>query len=144
MKKWILAGYLLAAIVLGAVLAALCEPVGFLSWMALGKSIGVPVDTPFILDLSVVKFAFGFELGINVAQIICVVIAAVCYSFTLGYMRAKEQAAYAAVQENKTPSPAKPKQAMFSLKKRPAEQPKEEPPAQPQGQDDASSEEEAR
>jgi len=32
-----------------------------------------------ILDLSVLKLAFGFEFGINIAQIICVILSIFMY-----------------------------------------------------------------
>ncbi|MBF4694862.1 DUF4321 domain-containing protein [Fusibacter ferrireducens] len=41
-----------------------------------GKSIGVD---PFLLDLSVVKLTFGFELILNVSGIIGIVLAFVLY-----------------------------------------------------------------
>ena len=40
---------------------------------------GISVDNPMILDLAVIQLAFGFELGVNIAQIICVLIAIFAY-----------------------------------------------------------------
>ena len=32
-----------------------------------------------LLDLSVIRLAFGFELGINIAQVICLLVAIFAY-----------------------------------------------------------------
>jgi len=71
--------FLLAGIIVGALLASVGEAVPFLSWLAYGKTIGLSTANPMLLDLSMLKVAFGFEIGINVAQIITITIALLVY-----------------------------------------------------------------
>ena len=71
--------FLLAGIIVGALLASVGEAVPFLSWLAYGKTIGLSTSNPMLLDLSMLKVAFGFEVGINVAQIITITIALLVY-----------------------------------------------------------------
>ena len=78
-KNLMLIFMLLAGVIVGAFVANVTEGIPFLSWLAYGKSIGIDVTNPMILDLSVLKLAFGFEFGINIAQIICVILAICMY-----------------------------------------------------------------
>ena len=52
------------------------HPVAYLAFLR--ADCGISVDNPMILDLAVIQLAFGFELGINIAQIICVLICHIC------------------------------------------------------------------
>lgn len=70
---------LLAGVIVGAFLANVSAEVPFLGWLSYGKSIGIDVASPMVLDLSVLKLAFGFEFGINIAQIICVIASIFMY-----------------------------------------------------------------
>ncbi|MBP1561198.1 MAG: DUF4321 domain-containing protein [Oscillospiraceae bacterium] len=74
--------FLLAGIVLGTVVARLCDGVPFLSWLAYTMSVGLDTGSPLVLDLIVFKLAFGFTLTVNTAQIICIIIALVIYNKT--------------------------------------------------------------
>lgn len=74
--------FLLAGIVLGTVLARLCEGAAFLSWLAYSMSVGLDTGSPMVLDLIVFKLAFGFSLTVNPAQIICIIIALIVYNKT--------------------------------------------------------------
>ncbi len=49
----------------------------FLGWLSYGGRVGISTQEPMLLDLAVLQVAFGFQLQINVAQIICI-IAAIC------------------------------------------------------------------
>ncbi len=84
MKKTLLGGfYLVAAVVVGALVASIAQDIPFLSWLAYGRSIGLPVETPMVIDLSVVRLCFGLEVGVTVAHILCFVGAFVGYRYTL-------------------------------------------------------------
>ena len=74
--------FILAGIVLGAMLASVCRNVPFLSWLSYYQSIGFNADAPFVLDLSVIKLTFGFSMGISVAQIITIALAIFLYNKT--------------------------------------------------------------
>ena len=75
-RNLLLIFFILAGIVLGGMLANLCANIPFLS------SIGFNADSPFVLDLSVIKLTFGFSMGISVAQIITIALAIFCYNKT--------------------------------------------------------------
>lgn len=69
--------YLLAGIIIGALLGHLCAGIPFLSWLDFGDSIGISAGH---VDLAILDITFGFSLSINVAQIITVGIAMWLYS----------------------------------------------------------------
>lgn len=74
--------FLLAGIVLGTVIARLCEGVPVLSWLAYSMSVGLDTGSPMVLDLIVFKLALGFTLTVNTAQIICIITALIVYNKT--------------------------------------------------------------
>ncbi len=78
-KNLVLIFFLLAGVILGALLANVGQHVPFLSWLAYGKTVGISPDSPMVIDLSVVRVAFGFEMGINVAQIITIILSILGY-----------------------------------------------------------------
>ncbi|HWP50308.1 MAG TPA: DUF4321 domain-containing protein [Clostridia bacterium] len=71
--------FLLAGIIVGALLASLGQQTAFLNWLAYGKTVGISVSDPLILDLSMLRMAFGLEIGVNVAQIITITISLLIY-----------------------------------------------------------------
>ncbi len=81
-RTFLLWFYILAGIVVGAMIASVCRDISFLSWLSYYQSIGFNADAPFVLDLSVVKLTFGFSMGISVAQIITIALAIVLYNKT--------------------------------------------------------------
>ena len=78
-KNLILLFLLLAGVMFGSLLAAATRNIPWLTWLSYGQTVGISVDNPMILDLAVIQLAFGFELGINIAQIICVLMAIFAY-----------------------------------------------------------------
>ncbi|MEF9984034.1 MAG: DUF4321 domain-containing protein [Oscillospiraceae bacterium] len=72
--------FILAGVILGSLLAQITSDISGLSWLAYGKQIGISASNPMILDLAIIKIAFGFEMGINVAQIICLVLSFFAYN----------------------------------------------------------------
>ena len=68
---------LLAGVVVGSLLASATAGMPFLGWLSYGGRVGISTQEPMLLDLAVLQVAFGFQLQINVAQIICI-IAAIC------------------------------------------------------------------
>ena len=79
--KWkhnlILIFLLLAGVVVGSLLASATAGMPFLGWLSYCGRVGISTQEPMLLDLAVLQVAFGFQLQINVAQIICI-IAAIC------------------------------------------------------------------
>ncbi len=61
--------FLLGGIVVGSLIAQVCQNVGFLSWLAFGLDFSVGGNTPILIDLHVVKFYLGLTLSLNIAVI---------------------------------------------------------------------------
>ena len=78
-KNLILLFLLLAGVMFGSLLASATRSIGWLDWLSFGQSVGIGVNQPMILDLAVLRLAFGFELSINIAQILCVLLAIIAY-----------------------------------------------------------------
>ena len=81
--KWkrnlVLIFLLLAGVVMGSLLATVTAKVPFLGWLSYGSSVGISTAEPMLLDLAVLQVAFGFQFQINVAQIICIILAFLMY-----------------------------------------------------------------
>lgn len=76
--------FMLAGVIVGALIAGLSQGVPGLDWLAYGEQIGISADAPMVVDLAVAKVAFGLEMGINVAQIICIIAAFFIYRAFIG------------------------------------------------------------
>lgn len=70
---------LLAGVVMGSLLASVTAKVPMLGWLSYGSSVGISTGEPMLLDLAVLQIAFGFQFQINVAQIICIILAVCLY-----------------------------------------------------------------
>lgn len=81
-RNLLLLFFVLAGIVLGGMLATLCQNVSFLSWLSYSQGIGFNSNAPFVLDLSVIKLTFGFSMQVSVAQIITILLAVFAYTKT--------------------------------------------------------------
>ena len=79
-RIFLLLFFLLAGIVVGAMIASVCANIGFLSWLAYSQQIGFNPDAPFILDLDIIRLSFGFAMKISVAQIITIAVAIFLYN----------------------------------------------------------------
>ena len=81
--KWkynlVLLFMLLAGVVVGSLIASVTAGVPFLSWLSYGTSVGISTGEPMLLDLAVLRIAFGFQFQINVAQIICIILSICIY-----------------------------------------------------------------
>ena len=65
---WILLVFLLAGLVIGGLLGKLASSVSWLWWLSYEQQFGL--ETPIVLDLSVLKLTFGLMFKINIASII--------------------------------------------------------------------------
>ena len=74
-KTFLFLFYLLAGIVLGALLANLMAGIPSLAWLGYSKTIGFSANNPAILDLVICRITFGFSMSISVAQIITISLA---------------------------------------------------------------------
>ena len=81
--KWknnlILLFFVLGGVIFGALVANLTAGIPMLSWLAFGEHIGIGAANPIVLDLSVIRITFGLEIGVNVAQILCILLALLPY-----------------------------------------------------------------
>ncbi len=83
-KNLLLIVFILSGIILGALLADLLADIPYLGWLSFGKTVGISPEAPFLLDLSVLRLAFGLELGINVAQVILLLLGVLSYKKIVG------------------------------------------------------------
>lgn len=74
---WVLLVFLLAGLVIGGLLGKLASEVSWLWWLSYGQSFGL--ESPIVLDLSVLKLTFGVAFNINVASIIGMILAIFIY-----------------------------------------------------------------
>lgn len=74
---WILLVFLLAGLVIGGLLGKLASSVSWLWWLSYEQQFGL--ETPMVLDLSVLKLTFGLMFKINIASIIGMVLAIFIY-----------------------------------------------------------------
>ncbi len=81
--KWkrnlVLIFMLLAGVIVGSLIAGAAAGVPYLGWLGYGGSVGISTDSSMILDLAVLQVAFGFRFQINIAQIICIILAICMY-----------------------------------------------------------------
>ena len=69
--------FILAGLVIGGLIGHLAGNVSWLSWLSYGEEFGL--ESPIVLDLSVLTLTFGLTIRINIASIIGVIIAYVVY-----------------------------------------------------------------
>ena len=74
---WILLVFLLAGLVIGGLLGKLASSVSWLWWLSYEQQFGL--ETPIVLDLSVLKVTFALMFKINIASIIGMVLAIFIY-----------------------------------------------------------------
>lgn len=74
---WILIVFILSGLVIGGLLGDLAGRTPGLSWLSYGESFGL--ESPLVLDLSIIKITFGFMLDINIASIIGMAIGIFIY-----------------------------------------------------------------
>jgi len=74
---WILLVFLLAGLVIGGLLGKLASSVSWLWWLSYEQQFGL--ETPIVLDLSVLKLTFGLMFKINIASIIGMVLVIFIY-----------------------------------------------------------------
>ena len=58
--------------IIGTLVAELTSGVNGLSWLSLGRTVGI--DPPFGINLGVFSFAFGITLSVNLAIILFIII----------------------------------------------------------------------
>lgn len=74
---WILIVFILSGLVIGGLLGELASKTNGLDWLAYGQSFGL--ESPLVLNLSIIKVTFGLMLHINIASIIGMAIGIFIY-----------------------------------------------------------------
>lgn len=74
---WVLLIFLLSGLVIGGLIGELAGNVDWLWWLSFGEQFGL--DTPFVLNLSILKITFALSIKINIASIIGLAIAIFLY-----------------------------------------------------------------
>ena len=74
---WIMLIFILCGLVIGGLLGNLAGNVDWLWWLSFGQEFGL--ESPFVLNLSILKITFAFTMKINVASIIGMAIAIFIY-----------------------------------------------------------------
>ncbi|MBQ3414058.1 MAG: DUF4321 domain-containing protein [Clostridia bacterium] len=76
-NAWILVVFIFAGLVIGGLLGELTKSISWLSWLGYSGQFGL--ESPLVLDLSVIKLTFACMIRINIASIIGLAIAIFIY-----------------------------------------------------------------
>ena len=76
-NAWILIIFILSGLVIGGLIGDIATKIDFLNWLSYGQEFGL--ETPIVLNLSIIKLTFACMIKINIASIIGIVIAIVIY-----------------------------------------------------------------
>lgn len=74
---WVLLIFILAGLVIGGLLGEFASKVDWLWWLGFGQEFGL--ESPLILNLSIVKITFALMVKINIASIIGIGISLFVY-----------------------------------------------------------------
>lgn len=74
---WIMLIFILSGLVIGGLLGSLAANSSALWWLAFGQEFGL--ESPFVLDLNILRITFAFTIKINIASIIGMAIAIFIY-----------------------------------------------------------------
>jgi hypothetical protein len=74
---WVAILFILAGLVIGGLLGDLASNIDWLWWLSFGEEFGL--QSPIVLDLSVVTITFALMIKINIASIVGVVVALLIY-----------------------------------------------------------------
>lgn len=74
---WILIIFMLSGIVIGGLAGELASKIDALWWLGYGQSFGL--QTPVILDFSVIKLTIGLVFKLNIASILGMVLGILIY-----------------------------------------------------------------
>ena len=74
---WIMLIFILSGLVIGGLLGDLAGSVNGLWWLAFGQEFGL--ESPLVLNLSILKITFAFMIKINIASILGMAIGIFLY-----------------------------------------------------------------
>ena len=67
--------FLMAGLIMGAVLTRVAQQVSFLNWLCWGDPVGFGYPEAVTLNLSVIRLNLGMYVELNVARLICLAAA---------------------------------------------------------------------
>ena len=74
---WILVLFILSGLVIGGLIGDIANQIDVLNWLSYGQEFGL--ESPIVLNLSIIKLTFAFMIKINLASILGIVIAILIY-----------------------------------------------------------------
>lgn len=72
-KFWLNAFLVCVGVVIGAMVADMTKDVSFLSWLSYWLSFGT--ETPFVLNLNIIKLTFGISLNLTVSSVLFIALS---------------------------------------------------------------------
>ncbi len=76
-SSWIIVFVMLIGFIIGTVIGSYCSGISALSWLNYGQVFGL--TSPLVLDLGVIVLTLGLTIKINIASILGIMIAFLCY-----------------------------------------------------------------
>ncbi|MCI9058752.1 MAG: DUF4321 domain-containing protein [Lachnospiraceae bacterium] len=76
-SSWAVIFIMLTGLILGTVIGSYCGTVPVLSWLNYGQVFGL--TSPLVLDLGALVLTLGLTIKINIASILGIVLAFLCY-----------------------------------------------------------------
>ena len=64
---------IVAGFIVGGALAQVTQGISFLSWLSKGTTIGIDAGKPAYIDLAFIQLALGFQMKLNVSEVICII-----------------------------------------------------------------------
>lgn len=80
-SSWAVIFIMLIGLILGAVIGSYCGGIPALSWLNYGQVFGL--TSPLVLDLGALVLTLGLTVKINIASILGIVLAFLCYKLLI-------------------------------------------------------------
>ncbi len=78
-KGIVFAFVVIGAMILGSMIAVMCDEVDILKFLSYSAAIGLENSNPLVLDLVILKITFGLSINISVAHVVTFIIAIFAY-----------------------------------------------------------------
>ncbi len=76
-SSWVIVFIMLIGLILGTVIGSYCGGIPALSWLNYGQIFGL--TSPLVLDLGALVLTLGLTIKINIASVLGIVLAFLCY-----------------------------------------------------------------
>ncbi|MDR3551933.1 MAG: DUF4321 domain-containing protein [Clostridia bacterium] len=68
---------IVAGFVVGGAIAQVTQGIGMLSWLSHSATIGIDAGKPAYIDLAFIQLALGFQMKLNVAEVVFMIAAVI-------------------------------------------------------------------